>query len=160
MSRNTEDSFYMSELALVPERFPGRTDKDILSTLAHEMCHHHQALYGSPSRNGYHNREWADLMESIGLVPSDTGEEGGKQTGQKMSHYIEDGGLFDQVCDQLVSEGFYLGFESVPALKGKGRKDKVKYTCSSCGANIWGKPELQVICGACESAFEQAEALE
>jgi hypothetical protein len=31
----------------------------------------------SPSRNGYH-REWAELMERVGLVPSDTGAPGGK----------------------------------------------------------------------------------
>ena len=45
---------------------------------------------------GYHpqlsaalyDRQWAAKMREIGLQPSSTGEEGGKETGQSMSHYI------------------------------------------------------------------------
>ena len=42
-----------------------------------------------PGRTGYHNREWASKMLEVGLVPSDTGQPGGKQTGQHMTHYID-----------------------------------------------------------------------
>ena len=37
--------------------------------------------------NGYHNKEWAAMMQAVGLVPSDTAAEGGKMTGQGVSHY-------------------------------------------------------------------------
>ena len=40
------------------------------------MTHLEQAHFGKPSRNGYHNKEWADLMERVGLMPSDTGAPG------------------------------------------------------------------------------------
>ncbi len=31
---------------------------------------------------------------------------------------------------------------------------RVKYSCADCGNNLWGKPQLNVICGDCNIAFE------
>jgi predicted SprT family Zn-dependent metalloprotease len=72
------------------------------ATLVHEMCHLWQADFGSPSRYGYHNKEWAGKMEEIGLTPSDTGQPGGKRTGQNMTHYVNPEGLFSRVFSQLT----------------------------------------------------------
>ncbi|MHB8630137.1 MAG: SprT-like domain-containing protein [Aggregatilineales bacterium] len=69
-----------NEIALNPDIFLDRTDEEILSTLVHEMCHHWQALYGEPSRNGYHNSEFACKMAEVGLICSSTGATGGKKT--------------------------------------------------------------------------------
>ena len=33
---------------------------------------------------------------------------------------------------------------------------KTRYTCPTCKANIWGKPQLRVICGDCGQAFRAA----
>ena len=38
------------------------------------------------------------MMGAIGLIPSDTGAPGGKQTGQKVSHYIAGGGRFERLA--------------------------------------------------------------
>jgi hypothetical protein len=38
----------------------------------HEMAHVWQHAHGKPSRNGYHNKEWAAKMDERGLIPSDT----------------------------------------------------------------------------------------
>ena len=62
--------------------------------LSQLLCVLEQAHFGSPSRNGYHNREWAGLMERVGLVPSDTGAPGWKRTGQRMTHYVAEDGPF------------------------------------------------------------------
>jgi predicted SprT family Zn-dependent metalloprotease len=64
------------EIAFNIRLFAKRSPGEILATLVHEMCHLEQAHFGAPSRNGYHNREWATLMERVGLVPSDTGRPG------------------------------------------------------------------------------------
>lgn len=50
-----------------------RTDRDILSTLLHEMVHHWQYRFGTPGRRGYHNIEFAAKMLEVGLHASDTG---------------------------------------------------------------------------------------
>src|SRR3954453_1289094 len=94
------------EIALNPAHFRSRTTRASLSTLAHEMCHLEQDHFGQPSRKAYHNREWAGMMKAIGLIPSDTGEAGGNETGQKVSHYIETGGPFDHACAELEKSGF------------------------------------------------------
>lgn len=80
------------EIALNPSHFAERTTEEILSTLVHEMVHLEQAHFGMPSRGRYHNTEWARMMRAVGLIPSDTGEPGGKETGQRVSHFIEEGG--------------------------------------------------------------------
>ena len=55
------------EIALNPSHFSSRTTEQSLSTLVHEMTHLEQHHFGTPSRNGYHNREWAGLMRAVSL---------------------------------------------------------------------------------------------
>src|SRR5262249_36818397 len=57
----------VDEIALNPATFCERTDREIVSTLVHEMVHQWQHRFGKPSRRGYHNREWARKMVEIGL---------------------------------------------------------------------------------------------
>src|SRR5262249_32476554 len=139
------------ELALNPDHF-GRTDEDILSTLVHEMCHVWQQTHGTPPRKSYHDREWAAKMKGVGLYPSHTGERGGKETGQKVSHYIVENGPFAQSVARLKATGFELRWQSRNT-NGEERKkkaaSKTKYTCPSCGQNAWAKPESLIICGEC-----------
>lgn len=47
-------------------------------------------------------------MERVGLMPSDTGEPGGRKVGQSMTHYIIAGGPFDMACDELLTGHFRL----------------------------------------------------
>ena len=75
-------AFGKHELALNPDTFIGRSDEDIYSTLVHEQAHVWQHIFGEPSKRGYHNKQWAAKMKSIGLQPSNTGAVGGKETGQ------------------------------------------------------------------------------
>jgi hypothetical protein len=153
-SSRLADGNLTDELALNPATFEGRTDMEILSTLVHEMVHVWQAHSGNPGRGKYHNAEWGDKMESIGLMPSDTGKPGGKRTGQGMTHYIIAGGPFEQSAKKLLSAAFRLNWQSVEA-NGQGKTggsraaSKVKFTCPSCGQNAWGKPDLFILCGSC-----------
>jgi predicted SprT family Zn-dependent metalloprotease len=71
-----------------PDSFTERTDEAIMSTLAHEMAHVWQQSHRTPPRRSYHDRQWAAKMKEIGLQPSTTGERGGKETGQSVTHYI------------------------------------------------------------------------
>ena len=71
----------IDEIALNPDHLEGRSTREALSTLVHEMVHLWQAHFGDVSRGGYHNAEWAAKMEEIGLMPSETGEPGGKNVG-------------------------------------------------------------------------------
>lgn len=94
------------QLAMNPACFHEYSVKVNLSTLVHVMCHQYQTEYGKETRRCYHDKQWSEFMTERGLIPSSTGLPGGKQTGQSMTHYIQEGGRFDVVADQLINEGF------------------------------------------------------
>jgi hypothetical protein len=138
------------ELALNPDHFISRSDEEITSTLVHEMMHLWQHAYGTPSKRGYHNKEWAAKMKTIGLQPSNTGGVGGKETGQQMTHYVVAHGPFAKAFSELAAIGWKLNLQSAhrPGQKG-GVNSKTKFTCSSCGLNVWGKPDADTLCTHC-----------
>lgn len=152
--RSADSTIITDEIALNPAHFAERGAKRVLSTLAHELAHQWQQHYGKPSRTGYHNVEWAAKMMKIGLIPSDTGRPGGKQTGQRMTHFIKRGGQFDRVASALVAKGFALAYvernskaERKVALKKQ--QSKTRYQCPKCRQNAWAKPQVNLICGDC-----------
>lgn len=92
------------------------------ATLVHEMCHLWQEDHGHPSRGTYHNKEWAWKMEAVGLVPSDTGQPGGKKTGQNMTHYINPEGPFIKTFNRLSTETLEaLKLKYLPAYTSQDR---------------------------------------
>ena len=111
------------EIALNPAHFKSRTTEESLSTLAHEMCHLQQEHFGKPGRTSYHNKEWAGMMEAIGLIPSDTGAPGGKQTGQKVSHYIAGGGRFERACRRADRAGLRRALCRVVGRPGEAKEE-------------------------------------
>ena len=101
---NIDDaSEVVDEIALNPIHFARRLTPDVLSTLVHEMAHLWQHHFDRPGRRGYHNRRWAFKMIDLGLVPSSTGEPGGKPTGDHVSHFIRENGPFDRACKLYLS---------------------------------------------------------
>lgn len=191
------DGVKCHELSLNPTYFGAYRIVELFQTLVHEQCHMWQQEFGRPSRSGYHNREWADKMESIGLMPSATGEPGGRRTGQHMSDYALPGGRFLSAARAFLAGGETLkwldrfrvddrrrseaalqdiaqqegndallapvtslfekpGSEDVALLQPVSHRNKVKYTCSGCRCNVWGKPGLEIRCEACDLRFEAA----
>src|SRR5262249_16631685 len=138
------------ELALNPDSFLGQTDEQICQTLGHEMVHAWQQHGGTPPSRGYHDREWADKMKAVGLQPTSTGMVGGKETGQKMSDYVIPGGPFTQAFAKLAASGWKLNLQSAHRAGAKGgTNSKTKFTCRTCGASVWGKPDSLVACIPC-----------
>jgi len=120
------------------------------------MAHLWQHHYGRLSRSGYHSAEWAAKMQTIGFMPSDTGQPGGKITGQRMTHYIDEGGKFSQYCEERLSKDFVIPFVELwgETAKGGKTKSKSKFICVTCGAAAWGKPDLRIICAECDEVLE------
>lgn len=172
--RVNEVDKYIHEISLTPYTLY-REPELVFSTLVHEMVHLWQWEFGSPSRNGYHNKEWAEKMEEVGLVPSHTGKEGGKKTGQAMTHFIKEDGVYQRLF-RKIPKSYLLPFTSIegdliksmlkgqqgssgsksnPALAKKNRlissgRKKTKYNCKSCNTNVWGKPNLKLKCIPCK----------
>ncbi len=92
------------EICLNPQFFLASTgDLELLQTLVHEQVHQWQQQFGTASRRTYHNREWANKMLSVGLIPSTTGKPGGGMVGQKMADYPQEGGRFLQIAGEILA---------------------------------------------------------
>lgn len=98
------------EIAVNPLFFAGYPLIEIFQTIVHEQCHLWQFEFGNPSRKTYHNREWAEKMEAIGLMPSSTGQPGGKKTGQHMNDYPIADGMFIKACESLIESGYFFNW--------------------------------------------------
>ena len=81
-------------------------------------------------------------METVGLMPSDTGQPGGKRTGQHMTHYLTKEGRYEQAFHTMPEE-YKLPFtslegdwmQSLPAGTG-GSKVKSGKSEMPVGANV------------------------
>jgi predicted SprT family Zn-dependent metalloprotease len=149
--------FRKHEVALNPDAFVGQTDQQVCQTLVHEQTHLWQHAKGTAPMRGYHDREWAAKMKSIGLQPSSTGMVGGKETGQKMLDYIISGGRFECAYLDLAATGWKLNLQSAhrPVPTKLPTNSKTKFTCPSCGQNTWAKPNAQLMCLFCFTEFAE-----
>ena len=121
---------------------------EVYSTLVHEQVHLWQHEFGKPSTNNYHNREWSEKMESIGLIPSKTGRPGGEKTGRPMSHYISSGGLYEIAFNKMPTE-LHLPLENV---RPDGKvKNKIRHYCIECEYVAWTNIPCSLVCGTCGS---------
>jgi hypothetical protein len=141
------------------------------------MTHLWRHLHGKRNRKGghgapgYHDAVWADRMEAIGLMPSDTGKPGGKRTGYHMGDYAIEGGLFDLARRELLISGhgvnwrdsrqpFSFGDPSAgttkPEAAGSGsmpprrRKTRTRFECPICTVKAWSRPSARLACAACD----------
>ena len=104
------DGQRIDEIALNPAYFAVQGLQEIMQTIVHEMCHLWQHHHGTPGRGRYHNPQWADKMEAIGLMPSSTGKPGGRRTGDHMADYKVIGGRFEAACDELLSNAYKISW--------------------------------------------------
>ena len=131
------------------------------------MVHLWQQIFGTPSRRGYHNVEWSKKMLEIGLEPLNPHTGQPAMSGHGMSDRIIEGGRFARAFETLpptallpwsAVEARARGSESEPGAEDEeGGEDeapsepapsrnKVKYTCPVCKANVWGRPGLLLVC--------------
>lgn len=165
------DDQVLDEISLTP-KFLNVPSIEIMQSLVHEMCHQWQYEFGKPSLRSYHNREWAEKMLEVGLKPVNAK---GGMTGQNVWDEVIPAGAFERAFGKMPAklnlpwrvfveadkpanggdaggEGEGEGEAAAPAPK----PTRVKFHCSGCEANAWGKPTLHLICGDCGTAFEPA----
>jgi hypothetical protein len=78
-----------SEISLNLKQLSKEQPIEVMATMVREMVHLWQEKYGHPSTTGYYNREWAEKMEKVGLIPSATRLPGGKRVGKGIQQFIE-----------------------------------------------------------------------
>ena len=168
-----DQSQEVDEIAINPDAYVNLPDIEVWQALVHEMCHQWQFHFGKPSRKSYHNKEWAQKMEAVGLIPSATGRAGGNKVGQTMFDYVDVEGDFRRCTQELRKLGIVVQLQSSnenglvsrttedqqrdaqmrQAGVKKNRSNRCKYSCPSCSMNVWGKPELHIVCGGCQQTL-------
>ncbi|MEP3245485.1 MAG: hypothetical protein ABJN40_01680 [Sneathiella sp.] len=83
----------------------------LMDAVVSQQQHH----FGKPGRGSYRNKERAAFSREIGLIPSSTGEKGGKETGEKVSFYCETGSRVDHLIQELLSLDFANTWQDRPA---------------------------------------------
>ena len=70
-----------------------------------------------------------------------TGEPGGKETGQSVSHYIIPGGRYAKAYAKLAEQGFQLHWQSIPVSEQARAKksSKTKFTCPDLRTECLGE---------------------
>jgi len=129
---------------------------DMMGTLIHEMAHHWQIVFGTPTRSGYHNREWTEKAKSLGLTPKDV--KTGKETGQSIDTSLVDHGPAENAIRNMPEDA-YFPWEAIPgnfdrqSQPGRPRRsaNRSKYTCPNCKTKAWAKPGITIICGECRN---------
>ncbi|MBP5972505.1 sprT domain-containing protein [Brasilonema sp. CT11] len=141
---NKADNPISHEIALNPELL-SRQDHLIFEVLARQMVSLWQHEFGTPLRRDYCNSEWANKMQEIGLIPSETGSPGGKRTGFRVRHYIDPNGKFAEIMALIPAESFPWK-TAVDSFKKSAKSSQEKYICSNCGANVRGAQGLRIKC--------------
>jgi hypothetical protein len=136
-------------IALNSTLLPRLGEEEMVSTLVHEMTHLWQECFGERKPpKPYHNREWAAKMVSMGLMPSSTGQPGGKQLGKNISEFRLDNGVFRHWYDALPKP--LLSWGEVPQMVPvKTAPKRLKYICPSCEQKAWALEGASLLCGDC-----------
>jgi len=71
----------------------------------------------------------------------------------RMSHYVVDAALYEKAFNELEQLGGKMSWiESIGEQK-KSYVKKMKYVCDGCNIKLWGKSDLNIICGNCNSVL-------
>lgn len=163
------------EISMNPRYLGVRPDAESFATFVHEMGHLARHVSDRPNRKGgkgkggYHDRVWADIMESVGLMPSTTGAPGGKRTGYVMSHYIIPGGPFEVAWRELFESGLFIDWRAARALDAgevsggevaggeepapPPRNTRTCFVCSGCDVRAWARRSARLSCNDCTLAL-------
>lgn len=158
------------EISMNPTWFEACGDPAALSIFVHEMCHLWRHDLGPLNRKGgrgaggYHDAVWADRMEALGLMPSNTGEPGGRRLGFQMTHYMIEGGPFARACREFLADGNFIDWRDgrkgrppspiiVGAASPSAKNTRTRFVCPSCEIPVWARRNARLACEDCRQSL-------
>jgi hypothetical protein len=150
-SYDRRDGKKSDEITINPLLYCADNPKDFLAIFVHQMVHIDQHHFGNPGRGVYHNREFAEKMLEIGLQPSKTGEEGGRETGDTIHQIVIAGGVFEKAADELDIRSQLLTWRNISFDLGKAKNSSksgkhANYVCPSCGLLAQSRHGVRIAC--------------
>jgi hypothetical protein len=162
---NSKDNAWFREINLCAE-YLNRPAELVITTLMHEMVHLFNIQCGvqDTSRAGtYHNREFKDAAEARGLIVEKDPKYGFCVTNpspeftELVKKHCRAG------CFKLERQKTYRdGTPKITKTGGDGKEKTVtrtkqssrKYICPKCGVIVRATKEVNIICGDCDTPFE------
>jgi hypothetical protein len=74
-----------------------------------------------------------------------------------MTHYIIEGGRFDEAWKLLEEAGFKFDYQDKATNGPVTRKQKTACVCDGCGIRVWAEDELHIVCEDCGQRMEKEE---
>jgi hypothetical protein len=149
----------VGEISVNPRNILDRSPIDVASTVLHELLHCWQQWHGKPPKGHYHNAQFSNIMRACGLQASQTGEPGGRATGQQMDHYIIENGPFVRSWERFVATGKVLSWgDAVPdlGLKKTRGPTRTKFICPGCDLAAWSRASAELACLTCQTSMRPA----
>ncbi len=150
-SWSRDDKDIKHEISINPTLLAKQNKQEILAVICHNMVHLWQYTYSDLSEGSkkYHNKQWVEKMESLGLEPRNIGKRGGTQTGRAVTQVPKPNGLFLKVCEAMP-DGYLMPFRGVTNKTTKtGKTKQSTYVCPICRDKSSGKPGEVNFCVSC-----------
>lgn len=148
---DSQDQLY-DQIILCSNQLMSADPLKVLAAVDDGMISQNQHHSGKTGRDNYRNRERAEMAKEIGLYPSSTGAEGGKEIGDCISYYIIEGSSFQQAAQELLASGFKMAWEEIKP-KSKASESNsgkhYKHICPVSDCRVYGRSykEAPLICG-------------
>jgi hypothetical protein len=127
--------------------------------IIHNAAHAAQfKKYNTLAIQGYHDKIWAEIMEFLGLIPSDDVEKQGKKTGKVIkAQFPVSGGKFDKMirANEPMLNLKIKSFTETNIDKGNRKDNKVNYYCPGCHKPVYGGRGRVLICVECNPELKK-----
>jgi hypothetical protein len=119
---------------------------EILRTLTHEIGHQWQYIHGKPGKHRYHNKEFQQKMDAIGIPCNDRGHSLGMQ--ESFISFLRELGVDADATAFKKSRDAESQSQSKPG-------SRLKPWACHC-TRVWASVGVKVeaTCNTCKSAFE------
>lgn len=129
-------------------------DWELLETLCHELLHLKQQNFGKePVNRNYHNIEFCDMAEDIGLHPVPVSGRHYAPADGAFAELLIKRGIERPIKVEVRKEDKINWWELTPGKERReGRSSLSKWACGRCGfaVNATTKKEIKIICGDCK----------
>jgi len=148
-----------SEISINPEANSARDERDVLSTLVHEMAHFLDHLDGTSCKGGYHGKSWFRIMAQLGLQGRAL-----SSSMQKVTHdIIEDGPFAIAFANMPSTIGMPFqaayGTRGVAPRKPTAMGMRARHQCPVCQEIARGRFSANFVCGQCNEPMHVIDAV-
>ena len=148
-------SFFLPENEGGAEEIEKWKSKEPHIAFVHEMIHVYQEKKETSSPN-YHNKDYAQISENIGLPTISIGKPAGKRTGRKIKQTDTWDGMFFLAYNEVILCDII--FQPIPVVEKTtaiNKQIRDKCHCPNCGKKHRDMKDGEALCLVCLKAYDE-----